>query len=194
MNRQEMARLGGIGLKFTPNSRHVRIHCSGLRVEIITPRGIQDSITSERTVNILKKVQPRLYSAGVTFTSSPPRVIFQRPTSTVTSANRNIWSTTRLDLLGKTALPWLGIWYMPGGFTWAWISITSFIFHDAPSSVWSVVMRSWARYLQQINGSQQTLRLGVLKYSLQTGRRDPLQSVLSHQVFLRCDLGPGKRA
>jgi hypothetical protein len=60
MNRQEMARLGGIGLKFTPNSRHVRIHCSGLRVEIITPRGIQDSITSERTVNILKKVQQKV--------------------------------------------------------------------------------------------------------------------------------------
>ena len=60
MNRQEMTRLGGIGLKFTPNPRDVRIHCSGLRVEVITPSGVQDSITSERTINIVKKVQQQV--------------------------------------------------------------------------------------------------------------------------------------
>jgi hypothetical protein len=60
MNRQQMTGLGGIGLQFTPNSRHVRIHRSGLGVEIITPRGVQDSITSERAINILKKVQQEL--------------------------------------------------------------------------------------------------------------------------------------
>jgi len=60
MNCQEMTRLGGIGLKFAPNSRHVRIHCSGLGVEVITPSGVQDSITSERTIDILEKVQQQV--------------------------------------------------------------------------------------------------------------------------------------
>jgi hypothetical protein len=60
MNRQEMTRLGGIGLKFTPNSRHVRVYRSGLGVEIITPRGIQNGITSEGAINILKKVHQQI--------------------------------------------------------------------------------------------------------------------------------------
>jgi hypothetical protein len=55
-----MARLGGIGLKLTPNPRDVRIHRSGLGIEIITPRGVQNSITSERAINILKKVQQQV--------------------------------------------------------------------------------------------------------------------------------------
>jgi hypothetical protein len=125
MNRQEMTRLGGIGLKFTPNSRHVRIHRSGLGVEIITPRGIQNSITSERAINILKKVHQqvilgRRYFHGLAAPGYLPAADIDRHTS----AKRNIWSATFVDLLGVTVFPWLGSSYLPGRSPRLLISIT----------------------------------------------------------------------
>ena len=55
-----MTRCCRIGFKFTPKPRDVRIHCSGRRVEIITPCGIQDSIASQRSIYIPKKVHEQV--------------------------------------------------------------------------------------------------------------------------------------
>jgi hypothetical protein len=102
---QEMTRLGGIGLKLTPNPRDVRINCSGPRVEVVTPSGVQNSITSERAINIRKKVQKQVIFGRRYFHNLAATGDLARPTSTVTSAKRNIWSTTLLDLVGETAFP-----------------------------------------------------------------------------------------
>jgi hypothetical protein len=55
-----MTRRGGIEFKLTPKARDVHIHCSAIGAEIVTPGGIQDRITSQRTIYILKKVQQQV--------------------------------------------------------------------------------------------------------------------------------------
>jgi hypothetical protein len=57
---QEVAWRRGIRLKLMPKPRHVNIHGSGIRVEIITPGRIQDCVPRERTVDILNKEQQKI--------------------------------------------------------------------------------------------------------------------------------------
>jgi hypothetical protein len=91
-------------IQTTPKPAHVRIHCSGGWIAIIAPGGIQYYVPRQCTIDILQKEQQKvIFRAGKVYYFAA-RIVFLRPTSTVTSAKRTTWSSMLPARPGKTAL------------------------------------------------------------------------------------------
>jgi hypothetical protein len=83
MDGQEMTGRGGIRFKLVPKPAHVRIHRSGIGVAIVAPRGIQDCVPVQRTIDILNEEQQQIILGGryfhyFTATHYPPAADIDR--------------------------------------------------------------------------------------------------------------------